>query len=104
MKIKLVGKRFYFLIGFIQNTFLQTMIENHEEDIEEWYFDHKADDINKDESGSSSLEDFLCRQGRMLKTKSDQQCLDDAKIKKSKKSKKKLKGETENDKSKNTEL
>ena len=80
------------------------MIENHEEDIEEWYFDHKADDINKDESGSSSLEDFLCRQGRMLKTKSDQQCLDDVKTKKSRKSKKKLKGETENDKSKNTEL
>ena len=61
------------------------MIEQHEEDIEEWYFDHKADNINKDSSGSSSLENFLCSQGRMLKTKSDRQCLDDGKNKKAKK-------------------
>ena len=67
------------------------MIEEHEEDIEEWFFNHKADDINKDKS-SSSLEDFLCRQGRMLKTKSDQKCLD--KLDKKSKKKKKVKGET----------
>ena len=64
---------------------LKEMIEKHEEDIEEWYFDHKAEDITKDDSGSASLENFLCRQGRMLKTKSDRLCLDDGKSKKSKK-------------------
>ena len=80
------------------------MLEKHEEDIEEWYFDHKPDDINKDDTGSSSLENYLCRQGRVLKTKSDRKCLDEGKNKKSKKSKKKLKGETENDKEKNSEL
>ena len=67
------------------------MIEEHEEDIEEWFFNHKADDINKDKS-SASLEDFLCRQGRMLKTKNDKKCLD--KLDKKSKKKKKVKGET----------
>ena len=68
------------------------MLEEHEEDIEEWFFKHKAVDINKDKS-SSSLENFLCRQGRMFKTKSDQKCLDEV-AKSSKKKKKKMKGET----------
>jgi predicted glycosyltransferase len=68
------------------------MLEEHEEDIEEWFFNHKADNINKDKS-SSSLEKYLCRQGRMLKTKSDQKCLDEV-DKNSKKKKKKTKGET----------
>ena len=67
------------------------MLEEHEDDIEEWFFNHKVDDINKDKS-SSSLENFLCRQGRMLKTKTDQKCLDE--VKTTKKKKKKMKGET----------
>merc|ERR1712018_782968 len=81
----------------------EEMIEKHEEDIEEWYFDHKAEDITKDDSGSTSLENFLCRQGRMLKTKSDRECLVDGKTKKVK-SKKKIKGETENDNKEHKEL
>jgi hypothetical protein len=42
----------------------ETLLENHEEDIEKWYFDHQ-DKYN--------LQDFLCRQ-RMLKGKS-KKCL-----------------------------
>jgi len=70
----------------------ETMLEEHEEDIEEWFFHHKADDINKDKH-TPSLENFLCRQGRMLKTKSDQRCLDESDKNSTKKKKKKLKGE-----------
>ena len=68
------------------------MLEEHEEDIEDWFFNHKADNVDKEES-SSSLENFLCRQGRMLKTKEDQKCLDEIN-KKTKKKKQKVKGET----------
>ena len=65
-----------------------------EEDIEEWFFHHKSSDINTDKTGSSSLENFLCRQGRMLKTKADRKCLDQVENKKSKKKKpKKIKGD-----------
>lgn len=70
----------------------ETMIEEHEEDIEDWFFNHKAENVDKEES-SSSLENFLCRQGRMLKTKEDQKCLDEIN-KKTKKKKQRVKGET----------
>lgn len=70
----------------------ETMLEEHEEDIEDWFFNHKTDSVDKGEP-SSSLENFLCRQGRMLKTKEDQKCLDEIN-KKTKKKKQKVKGET----------
>lgn len=69
------------------------MLEEHEEDIEEWFFHYQANDKNDGTSGSS-LENFLCRQGRVLKTKADQKCLDKILEDKSKKRKsKKIKGE-----------
>ena len=69
------------------------MIEEHEDDIEDWFFNHKADNINKQPSHSSSLENYLCKEGRMLKSKGDRTCLTDNSTSKKKKSKK-LKGET----------
>ena len=68
------------------------MIEEHEDDIEDWFFNHKADDINKQLSDSSSLGNYLCKEGRMLKSKGDRTCLTDNSKSKKKKSKK-LKGE-----------
>ena len=69
------------------------MIEEHEDDIEDWFFNHKAEDINKQPSdSSSSLENYLCKEGRMLKSKGDRTCLTDNSKSKKKKSKK-LKGE-----------
>jgi hypothetical protein len=61
----------------------ETLLENHEEDIEKWYFDYQE---------KFKLQDFLCKQ-RMLKGKS-QKCLTEPmdKIKESKKTLKK-KGE-----------
>ena len=70
------------------------MLEEHEEDIEEWYFNHKADNMNEDKSSTSSLETYLCRQGRVLKTKADRKCLDQLDGKKPNKKKvKKIKGD-----------
>merc|ERR1711874_645564 len=57
----------------------ETLKEKHEEDIEEWYFNHQEE---------TSLEDYLCRQ-RALKSK-DRKCLQEKKSKK----KKGKKGET----------
>ena len=68
------------------------MIEEHEDDIEDWFFNHKAEDINKQPSDSSSLGNYLCKEGRMLKSKGDRTCLTDNSKSKKKKSKK-LKGE-----------
>jgi len=58
------------------------LLEKHEEDIEDWYFNHQED---------TPLEDYLCRQ-RALKSQ-DAKCLGEKLTKKSKK-KKKEKGET----------
>ena len=69
----------------------ETLIESHEEDIEDWYFSHQT---------KQSLEDFLCRE-RVLKTSKEQQCLDENKISKKKKKTKKQKGD---DSSKHDEL
>ena len=70
------------------------MLEEHEEDIEEWYFHHQSNDKNDGMVGSSSLENFLCRQGRVLKSKADRKCLDDvAKNKSNKRKSKNVKGE-----------
>merc|ERR1712212_670063 len=62
----------------------ETLLEKHDEDIEEWYFE-KQDEI--------SFEDYVCRQ-RALK-KGEDSCLEEQlqKLKKKKKSKK-VKGET----------
>jgi hypothetical protein len=45
----------------------ESLIESHEEDIEDWYFSHQS---------KQSLEDYLCRQ-RALKGAKDQECLED---------------------------
>ena len=78
------------------NLLLQTLLELHEEDIEDWYFNHQSSDTNEGAPASSSLENYLCREGRVLKNKKDMMCLDKVVEESSKKKKrsKKTKGET----------
>ena len=69
----------------------ETLLEEHEEYIERWYFDHQD---------KHSLEDYLCRD-RALKSK-DRECLNvkgdfGEAAKKSKKKNKKKKKESENE-------
>ena len=66
------------------------MLEEHEEDIEEWYFKRQEE---------FTLEDFLCRQ-RALTSEADKYCLGKAKgesagIKSKRKTKKKKKDKDE---------
>ena len=60
---------------------LQTLLEQHEEDIEKWYFNQGESDAK---IKSSSLEDYLCREGRVLKRKEDRKCLDEKLVNKTK--------------------
>ena len=69
------------------------MLEEHEEDIEEWFFHHQGNNKNADTSHSSSLENYLCREGRVLKTKTDRMCLDELEGKSKKKKPKRIKGD-----------
>ena len=80
----------------IVNLPLQTLLEEHEEDIEDWFFNHQASDTSEGTQASSSLENYLCREGRVLKNKKDTMCLDEVVEGKSTKKKrsKKTKGET----------
>ena len=68
----------------------ETLLEEHEEDIEEWYFKRQEE---------FTLEDFLCRQ-RALSSEADKYCLGKAKgesagIKSKRKAKKKKKDKDE---------
>ena len=68
----------------------ETLLEEHEEDIEEWYFKRQEE---------FALEDFLCRQ-RALTSEADKYCLGKAKgesggIKSKRKTKKKKKDKDE---------
>ena len=71
-------------------------MEQHEEDIEDWYFNHQTSGTSEGTQASSSLENYLCREGRVLKNKKDTMCLDEVVEGSSKKKKrsKKTKGET----------
>lgn len=71
------------------------MLEEHEDDIEDWFFNHQANDKRESTPGLSpaSLENYLCRQGRVLKSKEDRMCLDEVVEDKPKKKSKKTKGE-----------
>jgi hypothetical protein len=62
----------------------ESLIESHEEDIEDWYFSHQS---------NQSLEDYLCRQ-RALKSAKEQECLEDV----NRVSKKKKKSSNKKDK------
>jgi hypothetical protein len=50
----------------------ESLVESHEEDIEDWYFSHQS---------KQSLEDFLCRE-KVLKSAKDKSCLNEKKKKK----------------------
>ena len=65
----------------------ESLVESHEEDIEDWYFSHQS---------SQSLQDFLCRK-KVLKSGKDRSCLDENRSNKSKKpmSKKEVKAKKE---------
>ena len=72
------------------------MLEEHVDDIEDWFFHHQANDKSESTPGlpSASLENYLCRQGRVLKSKEDRLCLDKVAEDKPKKKSKRTKGET----------
>jgi len=68
----------------------EALLENYEEDIEDWYFNNQEE----------SFADFLCRK-RVLKSKKEAKCLTESEVKKKKK---KSKGETDNPLPKNTKV
>ena len=75
---------------------MRPLLEDREEEIEDWYFNHQSSDTHEGAPAPSSLQNYLCREGRVLKNKKDMMCLDEV-VKGSstkKKSSKKAKGET----------